>query len=189
MLGAVRLWTLIRAAASSDDITRESHQNVGDDSKGRLELMWTLFIPDSSSLGQIVSQLQINFACIAACIPTVLKLLEEGWVVFCVHVLGYEGGFGTSQSNSRRTGGGSGSGTTDIHLSDLKSIERGPKPSGPYASFDRDDLSEGSQQLIMQGTEGKIQVQTDVSVHSRKDIGRGRGDGVIAPFRSTAFRG
>ncbi|KAK7995591.1 hypothetical protein PG990_014364 [Apiospora arundinis] len=167
ILGAVRLWTLTKAAASSVDITY------------------------SSSLGQIVSQLQINFACIAACIPTVLRLIEEGWINFCVHVLGFEGSFfrGTSQqSNSKRTGGTSGSRTTDIHL---KSIERGPQPSGPYAHFDReDDVS--SLELVLQNGEGRIQVQTEISVSSgRKNsvCDRDGEDDANALFRSKAFRG
>lgn len=37
--------------------------------------------------------------------------------------------------------GSNNAGTEHVHLSGLRSIDRGPQPSGPYTAFDKDDGS------------------------------------------------
>ncbi|KAK9787694.1 putative Integral membrane protein [Seiridium cardinale] len=108
-LGAVRLFGLVKAAASSSDITFSSY------------------------IGLPVSQLEVDFATIAACIPTVLRLLAEAWRLFNTRVLGR-----TATYSSQRTGSNNVQ-TDSVHLSGLKSIDRGHQPSGPYTAFDKDD--------------------------------------------------
>ncbi|ORY63467.1 uncharacterized protein BCR38DRAFT_228838 [Pseudomassariella vexata] len=133
-LGAVRLWSLYRAAKSPSDLTY------------------------STSTGQIVSQLEVDFATIASCIPTVLKIGEEAWNTFCVRVLGRTPDFSTSRTGSKTTG------THETHASELQSIDRGPRPTGPYASFDRDDESTDSQDVIVKRSSRAIKVTKEVEV-------------------------
>ncbi|KAK8078782.1 hypothetical protein PG994_002589 [Apiospora phragmitis] len=115
---------------------------------------------DFQSIGLIVAQLQINFGCIAACVPTVLKLFEEAWLALGLRLRGVEQTqcFNASQQRSKSSGGGS----TDIRLSALRSVDHGgggggrSKSPGPYLHAGRDDddnddddESMGSQHRIM----------------------------------------
>lgn len=45
---------------------------------------------DGTSTGILVSQLEVSFSCIAACVPTVIKITEEIYTGFCVSVLRLE---------------------------------------------------------------------------------------------------
>ncbi|KAK7934627.1 hypothetical protein PG985_000122 [Apiospora marii] len=136
------------------------------------------------ALGLIVSQLHVNFGCIAACVPTVLKLFEEGLVALGGRIRCVERTLGTSQQKSSSSGRGS----TAIHLSALKSADRGGAAGGnsggggdrsktpvvgPYlnAGCDDDDGSLGSQQRIISNTGCNIQVQTEVSISVETDRG------------------
>ncbi|KAH8657923.1 hypothetical protein BX600DRAFT_499961 [Xylariales sp. PMI_506] len=135
-LGAVRLWSLYRVAQNSTDLTY------------------------STSTGQVVSRLEVDFACIAACIPTMLKLIEEAWTAFRVAVLGHTSNFGGSNKSGSQT-----TGTHHVHLSELRSMDRSARPSGPYTSFDKDESgSMDSQDMIITKSDGKIRVNTDVMV-------------------------
>ncbi|KAK8112522.1 hypothetical protein PG984_013048 [Apiospora sp. TS-2023a] len=142
-------------------------------------------IAHSESVGLVVSQLHVNFGCISACVPTVLKLFEEGWVALGGRIKWIERTLNTSQQKSQSTGRRS----TAIHLSALKSAERGatsggdnsgvggnrsktPVLVGPYLNpeCDDDDGSMGSQQrIISKSGGGNIQVQTEVSISVETD--------------------
>jgi hypothetical protein len=119
-----------------------------------------------SETGILVSQLEIDFACISACVPTVLKMLAEIWGFFMVRVLGrpYHGTSGMKSSNNDNTTGASG------HImSNLRSKDREPRIQGPYTSFDKDDQagSMDSQEHIIRKDEpptSSIKVQTDYYV-------------------------
>jgi hypothetical protein len=94
----------------------------------------------------------------------VLKLCEETTILFCVHVLGmksmaYDSRTGDSHKRTLEDSKG-----TDVHLRDLTSIERGPKPSGPYRSFDKDSDSMESQSAIIKGNEKNTRITTDVDI-------------------------
>jgi len=147
VLGAVRLYGLYTSAHSNGDLTY------------------------GTVTGILVSQLEIDFACIAACVPTVLKMTEEFWVLFCVRVLGIKSMDWSEASQNGRSTAGRATGTTNaIHMSDLRSVDRDPRPAGPYASFDKDDETgsmESQEQIVKKGaaapTSG-IKVQTDYYV-------------------------
>ncbi|KAK7964400.1 hypothetical protein PG988_011374 [Apiospora saccharicola] len=196
ILAATSLWlmarTLAEAVKPNPDVTRLECLNL------------------------IVSQLHINFGCIAACVPTVLKLFEEGWVALGGRIKCIERTLGTSQQKSQSS---SARRSTAIHLSALKSAERGatgggdnndgrdrsktPVVVGPYLNpeCDDDDGSMGSQQRIISNTGGgNIQVQTEVSISVETDRGgtysedNGSGDGHghghgHGRLTSSAFRG
>lgn len=169
-------------------------------------------LPDLESLGLIVSQLHVNFGCIAACVPTVLKLFEEGLVALGGRIRFLEKTLGASQQKSE----GSGRGSTAIRLSALhKSADRSGASGGghnsagggrrktpvvgPYLNAgcdDDDEGSMGSQQRIISSTGGNIKVQTEVYISVETDRGgayseadgggHGHGHG---RFTSSAFRG
>lgn len=130
---------------------------------------------DGTLTGLLVSQLEVDFACIAACVPTVLKMMEEFWVLFCVRVLGCSSmassdGSSHGQTTVGRSRGGDTINSGRIPLSDLRSVDRDPRPTGPYASFDKDDEGgsmDSQEHIVKKGSgapTGGIQVQTDYSV-------------------------
>ncbi|OKL57225.1 hypothetical protein UA08_07385 [Talaromyces atroroseus] len=141
-LGVVRLYGLYKSAHSKGDMTY------------------------GTVTGILVSQLEIDFACIAACVPTVLKMLEEALAFFIVRVLGrtYNGTSGMKSSHNDNTTGGS------AHImSNLRSKDREPRIQGPYTSFDKDDQggSMDSQEHIIGKVDpptSSIKVQTDYYV-------------------------
>lgn len=148
--------------------------------------------------GLLVSQLEVDFACISACVPTVLKMSEEFWVIFCVRVLGRTMSWSGSNSVSKTGGQASIGAGSRIHLSDLHSVDRTPKPRGPYASFDKDDEgSMDSQEHIVKKTAnagGGIKVETDYYVrveeppHSFYDDSREKNrDGSAQPTYETTI--
>lgn len=112
-----------------------------------------------------MSQIEVDFACIAACVPTVLKMIEEVIALLFVHVLGrsYHGSRGESTRGQNTSGSG------PINLSDLRSKDRKPHSHGLYADLDKDD-QEGSmnsqEHIIKKGIDSPtaIKVQTDVNV-------------------------
>lgn len=112
-----------------------------------------------------MSQIEVDFACIAACVPTVLKMIEEVVALFFVHVLGRS--YHESRGDSTRGENTSGSGP--INLSDLRSKDRKPLSHGLYTDLDKDD-QEGSmnsqEHIIKKGMNSPpaIKVQTDVNV-------------------------
>lgn len=155
--------------------------------------------------------LHINFGCIAACVPTVLKLFQEGWLALGGRIKCLERSLGASQQKSRSSGRGSAA----IQLSAIKWADRGGASSGdisgggdrsktpvvgPYLNVecDDDEGSMGSQQRIILNTGGNIQAQTEVSISVETDKGRtysedngsgnGHGNG-HGRFNSSAFRG
>jgi hypothetical protein len=81
-----------------------------------------------------VSQLKVDFATITACIPTVLRLIEEIWRKSPRHVLGQ-----TAIYSTERTGDTNDRTRANIHLGGLKFIDRGHQPTRPYTPFDKDD--------------------------------------------------
>jgi len=147
VLGAVRLYGLYTSAHSSGDLTY------------------------GTVTGILVSQLEVDFACIAACVPTVLKMSEEFWVIFCVRVLGIKSmEWSDSSQHGRSATGRSNTAATTIHMSDLRSMDRDPRPAGPYVSFDKDDEAgsmDSQEHIVKKGSSAPssgIKVQTDYYV-------------------------
>lgn len=126
---------------------------------------YNLLFLDGTVTGILVSQIEVDFACIAACVPTLLKMIEELIALFFVHVLGrsYHG----SRGESTRGENTSGSGT--IKMSELRSKDRKPRSHGLYTDLGKDD-QEGSmnsqEHIIKKGMDSPtaIKVQTDVNV-------------------------
>jgi hypothetical protein len=118
----------------------------------------------------MVSQLEVDFACIAACVPTVLKMTEELFVYFCINVLNIKS-MATWSDGSRgnNTDKIDNSHNGRIQLSQLHTVD-GDRPRGPYTNFDRSDEegSTGSQEHIVKKNSGVapggIEVRTDYYV-------------------------
>ncbi|KAK5993489.1 hypothetical protein PT974_06921 [Cladobotryum mycophilum] len=160
VLGAVRLYGLYTSAHSKGDLT---YGNI---------------------TGLLVSQLEVDFACISACVPTVLKMVEEFWCLFCVHVLGIKSmAWNASHDSSGQTPGGRSNGSHTVHsgkipLSDLRSVDREPRPAGPYSIIDKDEESasmDSSEHIVRRDSgspSGGITVQTDYSIRiENNDVG------------------
>ena len=142
-LGIVRLYGLYRSSHSSKDLTCKRLPAI---SFFLLHLyllrvgtnVWFLYTPDGSETGILVSQLEIDFACISACVPTILRTLDEALAFFVVHILRlpYHGSTGVKSSFSGKTTIGSG----HIHLSNLHRSSNRDDPRiihGPYSSLDK----------------------------------------------------
>lgn len=111
-----------------------------------------------------MSQLEVDFAVIAACIPTVLRLVEEGWSWFCVRVFR-----GPVLIPAR--GGESGSDTVktdDVHLENLQREIR-DQSSGPYIAFDHHSCRSGGgdseEEILKSSSRDTIKIR-QVSVSS-----------------------
>ncbi|EEA19344.1 conserved hypothetical protein [Talaromyces marneffei ATCC 18224] len=141
VLGAVRIYGLCRSSHSTNDLTY------------------------GTVTGILVSQIEVDFACIAACVPTVLKTIEEVIAIFFVHVLGrlYH------RSRGESTRGENTSGSEPIDLSDLGSKDRKPRSHWLYTDLDKDELDgimNSQERIIQRGIDSPtaIKVQTDVNV-------------------------
>ena len=120
---------------------------------------------DGTVTGILVSQIEVDFACIAACVPTVLKMIEEVIALFFVHVLrqSYHGSRGASTRGENTSGSG------PVHLSELRSKDGKRRSHGIYTDLSKDDHdgSMNSQEhIIKRGIDSPttIKVQTDVDV-------------------------
>ena len=123
-----------------------------------------------------MSQLEVDFACISACVPTVLKMIEEFWCLFCVNVLGISCiSWNSSHGSSGQAPGGQSNGSYAINsgkipLSDLCSVDRESQPAGPYSIIDKDEKNlsiDSREHIVRQGSGnpiGGITVQTDYSI-------------------------
>ena len=128
----------------------------------------------------LVSQLEVDFACVAACVPTVLRMLEEFWIFLAVRLFGIRSmGSNDSKGQSSLTprSRGDQSGTDRIALSHLRSVDNEHRPRGPYTSLDMGDecASEGSQEHIFtkgdEASKGGIEVRADYMVHGHNSCG------------------
>lgn len=127
---------------------------------------------DGTVTGILVSQLEVDFACIAACIPTVLKMLEEFWVIFCVRVLGRtpmswnrtDQGAGSSKARVTATSGHKPN--DSMTLSAIRTTDRDPYSTGPYADLGVYGGSMNSREHIIraEGPSCGVQTQRSASV-------------------------
>lgn len=114
-----------------------------------------------------MSQIDVDFACIAACVPTLLKTIEEAIAFFFVRVLGrsYHG----SRGESGLSRGDNTTASGHVNMSNLRSVDRKRRSQGLYTDIGRDD-GEGSmnsqEHIIKKDTDspGVIKVRTDVDV-------------------------
>ncbi|KAK2593719.1 hypothetical protein QQS21_008584 [Conoideocrella luteorostrata] len=133
--------------------------------------------PDGTVTGILTSQLEVDFACIAACVPTVLKMMEELWIKFCIHVLGRTS---TSWKKTRRATGNSSTeretATSErsrrsdkISTSIPRTVHSGPYDSRAYANIGRsqmDDKSTNSREHIFASPDNRTQVGSKQTARS-----------------------
>lgn len=102
-------------------------------------------------------------------------MIEEFWSLFAIHILRWPSLAGSAYLSQEDYSGGSRSNRTiskhsaNIGLSDLRSVDREPRPTGPYTNFTKDDedMSNGSREYIIRGAgafTGGINIQTEYSV-------------------------
>lgn len=132
-------------------------------------------------------------------------MIEEFWSLFAIHVIRWPSLAGSAYLSQEECSGGSHSNgtiskhSTRIGLSDLRSVDREPRPAGPYTNIGKydEDMSNGSREYIIPGAgafTGGINIQTEYSVTveeggTRNILDDGRdGSGKIACETSVVSR-